>query len=168
MSNTNSIKTNIKFYKGLDNAMDRLYGFVTKKNGNWRGCRIDEAKKKIVFVDPSIASDIVPNVLYHCSLIPMQCNTGFIAKTAKLVMFEANIIADCNEDFTSFSVKVKYGNKELVYDPGSREKRKRDIQGIARIIRLSIELKNAMIVAEDFINCAVEVKTLYNKYKKNV
>ncbi len=40
------IKTNIKFYKGLDNVADRLYGFVAKSNGSWRGCRETESKKK--------------------------------------------------------------------------------------------------------------------------
>lgn len=28
------IKTNIKFYKGLDNVADKLYGFVAKSNGS--------------------------------------------------------------------------------------------------------------------------------------
>lgn len=58
------IKTNIKFYKGLENVAYRLYGFVTKTNGSWKGCRETESKKKIVFVDPSIAKDIIPNMLY--------------------------------------------------------------------------------------------------------
>lgn len=40
------IKTNIKFYKGLENVADRLYGFVTKTNGSWKGCRETESKKK--------------------------------------------------------------------------------------------------------------------------
>ena len=43
------IKTNIKFYKGLDNVEDRLYGFVTKSNGSWRGCRDTKKKKEDSF-----------------------------------------------------------------------------------------------------------------------
>lgn len=70
------IKTNIKFYKGLENVADRLYGFVTKTNGSWKGCRETESKKKIVFVDPSIAKDIIPNMLYSCTLMPMRSETG--------------------------------------------------------------------------------------------
>ncbi len=66
------IKTNIKFYKGLDNVADKLYGFVAKSNGSWRGCRETESKKKIVFVDTAIAKDIIPNTLYSCSLVPMR------------------------------------------------------------------------------------------------
>lgn len=42
------IKTNIKFYKGLENVADQLYGFVTKTNGSWKGCRETESKKNRV------------------------------------------------------------------------------------------------------------------------
>ncbi len=52
------IKTNIKFYKGLDNVADKLYGFVAKSNGSWRGCRETESKKKIVFRSEEHTSEL--------------------------------------------------------------------------------------------------------------
>lgn len=167
MNKSSKIKTNIKFSKGLENAPERLYGFVTKKEGKWRGCHADEPKKKVVFVDPQITPEIVPNALYHCSLIRMQSDTGFIAKTAKLVTFEAEIAVVCNDDLQTFSVKVRFGNKEMVYNPASREKRMRDIKAIATTLRQRIDLQNALQVAEEFIDHAVVVRRLYNEYLKS-
>lgn len=160
------IKTNIKFYKGLDNVADRLYGFVTKKNFSWRGCREDEPKKKIVFVEPSIAGSILPNQLYHCSLVPMACDKGFIAKSATLIQFEATIITACRKG--KFFVKVSFGNKELIYDPSHPSPRKNNIQKIADNLRNRMDLKNAREVAEDFINNACMIKRLYEQYKQTV
>lgn len=163
---TQRIKTNIKFYKGLNNVQDRLYGFVTKSNGSWRGCREDVVKKKIVFVDPAIAADIVPNVLYSCSLLPMRNEEGFIAKSASIIRFAALISTTCRKNI--FMVKVKFGNKVIIYDPSSKEHRKRDIKTIADGIRSRVDLENAHGVAEDFISSACIVKRLYDQSHGNV
>lgn len=103
------IKTNIKFYKGLNDKEDKLYGFVTKSNGSWRGCRNDVEKKKIVFVDSEISDGIVPNVLYSCSLIPMLNDKGFVAKSASVVKFTGTITAISRKDI--FLVTVKFETK---------------------------------------------------------
>lgn len=160
------IKTNIKFYKGLNDMEDKLYGFVTKSNGSWRGCRSDVEKKKIVFVDSEIADDIAPNVLYSCSLIPMLNDKGFVAKSASVVKFTGTITTISRKNV--FIVTVKFGNKVIIYDPSSKERRKRDIKAIAEILRNRIDLKNAYDVAEDFISSACVVKRLYQQFKENV
>lgn len=160
------IKTNIKFNDGLENVKGRLYGFVTKKDGSWRGCRVDEPKKKIVFVDSLLEPTIIPNVLYSCSLIPMESKHGFIAKSAKLLMFEANIFVSCDNKHGSFVVSVQFGNRKFVYNPASSLSRERDIKAIADILRKRVDLKEAVSVAEEFINHAVVVKRLYAQYKE--
>lgn len=161
MTKPTKIKTNIKFYKGLDNIADRIYGFVTKVNGSWRGCRKEDEKKKIVFVDASIAKDIIPNVLYSCSLIPMRNDEGFIVKSATVIKFEGLIRATCNKNV--FVVSVKFGNKLYIYDPSSKEGRKNDIKAIADILRNRIDLVDAFNVAEEFVNAACMVKHMYNQ-----
>ena len=108
------IKTNIKFYKGLDNVADKLYGFVAKSNGSWRGCRETESKKKIVFVDTAIAKDIIPNTLYSCSLVPMRNEGGFIAKSATIIKFPGTVATVCRKNV--FLVRITFGNKEYIYD----------------------------------------------------
>lgn len=155
----NRIVTNIKFYKGLDNVADKLYGFVTKVDGSWRGCRDTEKTKKIVFVDSAVAGNILPNVLYSCSLIPMTSGNGFIAKSATVVKFAAKIITTTKNDV--FMIKVVFGNKTIVYDPSSHETRRNSIQLIADMLRSRLDLKNAPEVAEDFITSASAVKRLY-------
>lgn len=160
------IKTNIKFYKGLENVADRLYGFVTKTNGSWKGCRETESKKKIVFVDPSIAKDIIPNMLYSCTLMPMRSETGFIAKSATILRFLATIKTICRKNV--FVVRITFGNKEIIYDPSSKEKRKNDIQVIAQLLRGRNDLENAIATAEDFIDNAFMVRRLYEQSQGNV
>lgn len=160
------IKTNIKFYKGLENVADRLYGFVTKTNGSWKGCRETESKKKIVFVDPSIAKDIIPNMLYSCTLMPMRSETGFITKSATILRFPATIKTICRKNV--FVVRITFGNKEIIYDPSSKEKRKNDIQVIAQLLRGRNDLENAIATAEDFIDNAFMVRRLYEQSQGNV
>lgn len=166
MTQSTRIKTNIKFYKGLDNVADRIYGFVTKINGSWRGCRIEDDKKKIVFVDTAIAKDIIPNVLYSCSLIPMRNDEGFIVKAATIIKFEGMVRTTCRDDV--FVVSVKFGNKLYVYDPSSRESRKRNIKKIADILRNRVDLVDSVNVAEEFVNAACMVKHMYNQTHKDV
>lgn len=164
---TPRIKTNIKFYKNLDNVEGRFYGFVTKTGNSWRGCRDTEERKKIVFIDPSIAKDIVPNVLYHCSLIPMNNDKGFIVKAATLLKFEGNIITNYREDKNIFTVSVKFGNKLIIYDPSSKEARKRNIQAIAENLRNRLDLQNANEIANEFVNNACIIKRLYQQHLEN-
>lgn len=160
------IKTNIKFYKGLDNVEDRLYGFVTKSNGSWKGCRESEPKKKIVFVGSSVTDNIIPNALYQCSLVPMVNKDGFIATSATLIKFQGTIITTCKKGI--FVVKIKFGNKMLIYDPASKERRRRDIQGIANNLRNRHDLENSQDIAEEFISSACIIKRLYEQSRSNV
>lgn len=154
------IKTNIKFYKGLGGVESRIYGLVTKNNGSWRGCReTDDCKKKIVFVDPSISKDIIPNVLYSCSLMPMKKEEGFIAKSAQIVKFKAMIETKMSR--RDYHVSVKFGNKEIIYNPGSKEKRFKNIKEIADGIRKRVDIMDAGQVAEDFLNSACIVKRMF-------
>ena len=161
MTQPTKIKTNIKFSKGLDNREDRLYGFVTKIGGSWRGCRGEAERKKIVFVDTAIAKDVVPNVLYSCSLVPMRKEGGFIAKSATVVKFKGVIRTICRKDV--FVVSVKFGNRIYSYNPSNDEEHKNNIQRIANALRNRIDLVDAYNVAEDFINAACMVKHMYNQ-----
>lgn len=166
MIDSKTIKVYIKFQKGLGNAKDRIYGFVTKSDGSWKGCYETEKKKKIVFVAQHIAQGIIPNVLYSCSLIPMREKHGFIAQSASVVKFKATISTVCRKGI--FMVNVKFGNKIFIYDPSSKERRRNNIQIIAEKLRWRIELENAPCVAEEFINAACMVKRLYDQYGNNV
>ncbi len=160
------IKTNIKFYKGLDNVADQIYGFVTKVNGSWRGCRETEQSKKIVFVDPAIRKDIVPNMLYKCSLVPMRTGDGFVAVSATMVKFKGTIITTHRNNV--YQIHIKFGNKDFLYDPSCKDKQRNDIKTIADSIRNRLDLENAVGVAEDFVDNACMIKRLYEQSKTHV
>lgn len=160
------IKTNIKFYKGLDNCADRLYGFVTKVNGSWRGCRDDVKKKKIVFIDSAVSDGVMPNVLYSCTLIPMDQDGGFIAISVSAIKFKAHISTTAKNGI--YMIKISFGHKVVVYDPANPDSRRNDIQKIANMLRDRVDLKNAYQIAEDFITSACTVKRLYRQAQENV
>ena len=157
------IKTIIKFKRGTEGInIGKVFGFVTKKGGHWRGCReADECKRKIVFVDPSISKSIQENVPYNVTLMPMHSEQGFVAIAATQVKFEAKIITRMANG--AFMVMVKFGIKTIIYDPSSNFERYNNINEIADHIRHRIDIKDPIQVAEDFIDSACLVKELYSK-----
>lgn len=157
------IKTNIKFKQ---NERGAFYGFVTKnEKGSWRGCNEDSyVKKKIVFVDEHEANDIIVGALYQVTLIPMTSNKGFIALNAKLVQFEAKINTEVKDDI--FRVSVQFGQKTIVYDPTSKNVKKNNIQSIANLLRSRIDLKSKDAVAEEFLDSACLLLSIYKRQNK--
>lgn len=159
------IKTNIKFSVGQNGMQSRLYGFVTKKNGSWRGCReSDPCKKKIVFVDEDASEGIIPNTLYSCVLIPMRNEGGFIAISSSIIKFKSKIETIISG--STYKVVVTFGNKNIVYDPSSRFKKENCINSIANMLRGRADLVNPMQVAEDFLDSACMVQMLYKSALK--
>ena len=160
------IKTIIKFKRGTEGInTGKVYGFVTKKDGHWLGCRETENKKKIVFVDPSVSKSIQENVPYHATLIPMHSEQGFIATAVTQVKFDAKIITRMTKGV--YKVMVKFGIKTIIYDPTSKQDRYTNIPEIADHIRHRNDLKDPLQVAEDFTDSACLVRSLY-KRDKNV
>ena len=157
------IKTNIKFQK---NEKGVFQGFVTKNQyGSWRGCREDATvSKKIVLLDPrQVEIELKENVLYQCTLIPMQSDCGFIAISAKLLQFEAKTETIAHDNV--YKVIVRFGNKVITYDPTSKNQKRNDIQGIANLLRNREDLKYANATAEEFLDCACLLQSIYNKTK---
>lgn len=157
------IKTNIKFKK---NEKGVFQGFVTKnEHGSWRGCREDaDVSKKIVLLNPrQISIEIKENTLYQCSLIPMKSDCGYIVISAKQVQFEAKTETVVHENV--YRVMVKFGNKIVTYDPTSKQQKRNDIQSIADFLRSREDLKYANAVAEEFLDCACLLQSIYNRNK---
>lgn len=156
------IKTIIKFTRGESGInKGKVFGFVTKQNGHWKGCRSDdECKKKIVFVDPSVSKSMLMNIPYKATLIPMHSEQGFIATSVSQIVFEGKIITKVKKG--EFKVICKFGGKSIVYDPTSPSEKYNKINEIADVIRHRADLKNASQVAEDFIDSACIVRSFYN------
>lgn len=157
------IKTNIKF---KENERGIFQGFVTKnKRGSWRGCREDDdVSKKIVLLDPrQVTIPIKDNTLYQCSLIPMRNDGGYIVIHAKPVQFVARTETIAHNNV--YRVIVKFGNKIVIYDPTSKFEKQNNIQAIANFLRNREDLRYANAVAEEFLDCACLLQSIYNKNK---
>lgn len=159
---TQVIKTNIKF---KENERGVFQGYVTKVNGSWRGCRENaETKKKIVLLEPKqITVTIHENTLYQCTLIPMKSDTGFIVINAKPVQFEAKIETIVRKDV--YKVIIKFGNRTITYDPTSKLENRNDKQAIVEKLRSREDLKYANATAEEFLDCACLLQSIYKKAK---
>ena len=155
------IKTNIKFKQ--EEETGKLFGFVTKnKNGSWRGVSEQSGmKKKIVLVDRHMEPSMQPNVLYSVVLIPMENDNGFVAISAKLMQFDAKIETVADEK--KFSVTVHFGNKVIKYDPTSKRSCENNIQYISKLLRSRVDLKSKEAVAEEFLDCACLVNSIYKR-----
>lgn len=158
-----TIITNIKFYKGVSNVENKIYGFVTKHEGHWRGCRVDTEKKKVVLVDPQFEKDIVPNVLYRCSLIPMKSGGGFIAIEATPCKAKAHL--EITQNAGRPKLIVSFGYKRMIYDPSSPNPKKNNISAIADDLRNRHDLEDAHIVAQDFIDNACIVRRIWKQHE---
>lgn len=158
------IRTIIKFMRGAEGINGgKIFGFVTKEGGSWKGCRKDDScKKKIVLVDPSVEPTICENMPYNTLIIPMASNQGFIAISAKPIKFTAKIVTEVRKGV--FRVIVKFGMKTIEYNPSSPLPQYTNITKIAERIRMRKDLEDAMQVAEDFINSACIVRDLYRHY----
>lgn len=157
------IKTNIKFKQ---NERGAFYGFVTKnKKGSWRGCNENcDVKKQIVFVDEHEASNIIAGALYQVTLIPMTSKNGFIALNAKLVLFEAKINTEVEDNI--FRVTVQFGQKVIIYDPTSEDSKKNNIQAIVNLLKSRVDLKSKDAVAEEFLDSACLLLSIYKRQNK--
>lgn len=155
------IKTNIKFKK--EEETGKLIGFVTKNsNGSWRGVGAQsDTKKKIVLVDRRLEKNMQPNVLYSVILIPMDSDSGFVAISAKLVQFDAKIETVADE--RKFCVTVHFGNKVVKYDPTSKRGCENNIQHVASLLKSRVDLKSKEAVAEEFLDCACLVNSIYKR-----
>lgn len=160
MAHCQKIKTNIKFKQ---NEKGAFYGFVTKNDkGSWRGCHENSsAKKKIVFINKYEDKGIIPNALYQVFLIPMNSGTGFIALEPKLLQFTAKIETEVDKNI--YRVTVKFGHKEIIYDPSSNDKRVNDIQHIVNLLRSRHDLEYKEAVADEFVDCACLLLSIYKK-----
>lgn len=162
MAITKRLKTNIKFKKNAQTG--QFFGFVTKQGSSWRGCDEDsDCKKQVVFVDREASKGMTDNALYHATLIPMREKGGFIAISVTLIKFKAKI--ETFVDDGNYRVEIKFGNRCLTYEPGSRDKRMNDIKTVANKLRNRVDLQDTERVINDFLEAATIVLAYYKDSK---
>lgn len=158
-----SVKVCIKFYKSSETGY--LTGFVHHKGATrhrkavWVGCSMTEGlpkKRKVVLVGTQLRGTVLPNVLYHATIIPMTDKDGFVCTSAKPVQFPAKFeVAKVDGDYV---LRVKFGMKTILYEPKSKNPMYNSIEDIATHIARRFDLKDAYEVSLAFRKQAVDLR----------
>lgn len=159
------IKTKLKFMKS--EGTGAYIGFVSQnlKTGQYVGVRQDsEYPKKICIVDKMLACQIVPNILYDVTLIPMKEKNGYIAIEISPVSFEAKMETTYVPK-AIYKIEIKFGNKTILFDPVDGKKDSvRTVSGVREILEKRMDIQNIQQVVEDFLEAA---KLLMRRYEKD-
>ena len=171
-SNVGRIYTKLKFTKSEQSGC--LVSFVSKnpKNGMVRGVRQDSTyPKKICVVDKFLSNEILLNVLYDCTLIPMTEKNGYIVIAAEPVQFKAHIETTHVKN-TIYLVEVKFGNKVFIFDPfNGRKDSIKSLPACKAVLEKRVDVQDLIQVVEDFEKAANNILSLmemerYNKGKR--
>lgn len=153
-----TVDTNIKFE--ISETSHTPVGFVAKKKGVWMGVTKDDLSSKlIVVVDKKLMPLIEPGVVYKCHLIPMKSGKGYVTTKATLMQYEAHVEGIMLPG--RFTVKVKYGNRFIEYDPISKNPMKNDLAIVIEQIRECPQIRNNESVCKEFNECVTEMQSRY-------
>lgn len=156
------IYTKLKFVKSEDTGA--YIGFVSQnmKTGRIVGVRQDsEYPKKICIIDKKLSCQVVPNILYDVTLIPMKEKNGYIAIEITPVSFEATIETNYVPK-AIYQVEIKFGNKTILFDPLDGKKESvRTVTGVREILEKRMDIQNIQQVVEDFMEAAGSLMKRY-------
>lgn len=157
-----TIYTKLKFTKS--DKTGAYVGFISQNPKTKRICGVrqdSEFPKKICIVDKKLAPEILLNVLYDVTLIPMKEKDGYIAIAATPVEFKATIETNYIKKVI-YQVIVKFGNKTIIFDPkdGKQESR-RYLSKCREILEKRVDIKNITQVVDDFVEQATKLLRRY-------
>ncbi len=167
---TARIYTKLKFVKS--DRTDAMISYVSQntKDGRINGVRQDSPyPKKICVVDKALATEILPNVLYDCTLIPMTERNGYVVIAANPVQFKAVIETQYIKN-NIYVVEVKFGNKTLRFDPfNGRKPSVCNLAEFKKVLERRVDVKDIMQVVADFDKAAAHILHLlqYDRYHQN-
>lgn len=160
------VYTKLKFIRSEVSGAPVSFVSQNPKTGRICGVRQDsEYPKKICIVDKLLASQIIMNALYDCTLIPMSDRNGYVVIAAEPVQFKASVNSTYIKN-TVYVVEVKFGNKIIRFDPFNG--RKESVKGLSAcksVLEKRIDVKNVMQVVEDFERAANNIVRLLERDK---
>lgn len=158
------IYTKLKFVKS--DMTGAYVSFVSQnpKTGRISGVRQDSKfPKKICILDKKLACEVLPNVLYDVTLIPMTEKNGYVAIEMTPVEFKATIETTYVPKAV-YIVEVKFGNKVIRFDPlDGRKDTIRTIEGCRSVLEKRFDIKDLAQVLEDFTECATKLMERFRK-----
>lgn len=173
------IHTKLKFIKSERNGA--LISFVSQNPVDKIVCGVRQDSpypKKIVIIDREIAHNLIVDMLYDCTLIPMtevknpktgeMYVPGFIAIKANLVQFKATIQTNYIRG-VKYNVEVSFGNKVIRFDPfrGVKETTK-SLLACRAVLEKRCDIRDLLDVVEQFNIAANNLLALMKKDMTNI
>lgn len=145
------VQTKLKFVKSEKTGA--IVSFVSQnpKTGRICGVRQDsQYPKKICILDKKLVSDVLLNVLYDVTMIPMTEKNGYVVIEMTPVEFKATISTTYVKK-AIYRVEVKFGNKTIVFDPLDGKKDTiRTLKGCLSVLEKRVDIKDITQVVADF------------------
>lgn len=163
---TPRIYTKLKFIRSEITGSTISFVSTNPESGRIMGVRREsEVPKKICIADKLLATSIILDVLYDCTLIPMKDKDGYIVIEAEPAQFIASITTTYIKN-TIYLVEVKFGNKKIRFDPfDGRKKSVKNFAACRAVLEKRVDVKNVMQVVEDFERAAKNILRLLEKDK---
>ena len=145
------VQTKLKFVKSEKTGA--IVSFVSQnpKTGRICGVRQDsQYPKKICILDKKLVSEVLLNVLYDVTMIPMTEKNGYVVIEMTPVEFKATISTTYVKK-AIYRVEVKFGNKTIVFDPMDGKKDTiRTLKGCLSVLEKRVDIKDITQVVADF------------------
>ena len=145
------VQTKLKFVKSEKTGA--IVSFVSQnpKTGRICGVRQDsQYPKKICILDKKLVSEVLLNVLYDVTMIPMTEKNGYVVIEMTPVEFKATISTTYVKK-AIYRVEVKFGNKTIVFDPLDGKKDTiRTLKGCLSVLEKRVDIKDITQVVADF------------------
>lgn len=155
------VYTKLKFTYSEESGA--LVGFVSQNPVTGRICGVrqdSDYPKKICIVDRELTKGLLTNVLYDCTLIPMNHKNGYVVVEAAVTQFKARVTSTYIKGCI-YLVEVKFGNKVIRFDPHNATKKSvKDKDACKAVILERVDIKDVMQVAEDFERAAKKILKL--------
>ena len=152
------VHTKLKFTKSEKTGAYVSFVSQNPKTGRICGVRQDsEYPKKICILDKKLMCDVLLNVLYDATLIPMAEKNGYVVIEVNPVQFKATIETTYVPKAV-YVVEVKFGNKVIRFDPmDGRKDTIRTIEGCKSVLEKRVDIKDVTQVVEDFVDAATDI-----------
>lgn len=110
----------------------------------------DQYPKKICVVDSKINHEVIPGVLYRCSMIPMRAKDGYIVTQLEPFRFKATVTTNYIPK-ALYRVEVRFGNMKYVFDPKDGKKESvRNFAAMRELLAHRTDIKDIHNVLLDF------------------
>lgn len=159
------VTTKLKFTKSELTGTYVGYASRNPVNGCWHGVREDSEYPKVICVlDKKLAWEVIPNLLYDVTMIPMAEKAGFVVIRISPCSFKATVEISYFPTIR-YRVYVKFGNKKIIFDPYEGNKESIwSLPACRAVLEKRVDVKDLPQVVEDFTSAAA---CILNKMKKD-